>query len=186
MGLEALMPEAGFPSTVYSDLVLPEVGRAGTILHFTVPVLAGAPGSWPCQLCYCLSYSPPTQLGASPLHRLGSGSELQAWGPATIQAPALAPSHWRSLTLPLIFGVAAEHPCAICKSITVHLPRNASSICLYCDSIKTLSALPVSSWLTPRRRSLRSSCHFCSTSLRLGFLWHARAQTVSLNPSYQL
>lgn len=144
MGLTALMPEAGSPCTVYSDLVLPAVGRAGTILHFTVPVLARATGSWLCQLCYCLSYSPPTQLGASPLHRLGSGSELQAWGPATIQAPALAPSHQRSLTLPITFGVAAEHPCAICESITVHLPGNASSICLCCDNIKTLSVLYLS------------------------------------------
>lgn len=170
MGLAALMPEAGSTYTVYSDIILHEVSWTDTALNFMVPVLAMNTGSWLCQLGYCLSNSAPTQLGASPLHCLGSGSELQAWGPETIQARVLAPSHQWSLMFPVTFRVATEHHQAICESITVHLPGNTSSVWLCCDIIKTLSALPVSSWLTPRSRSLRSSCHFCSSSLRLGSL----------------
>lgn len=111
------MPETGSTCTVYSDLVLYEVGRAGTTLNFMVPVLSMDTGSWLCQRGYCLSNSPPTELRASPLHQLGSGSEVRVGGPEAIQAPVLAPSHQWSRTLPITFRVAAEHHRAICESI---------------------------------------------------------------------
>lgn len=115
VGLAALMPDADPTCTAYCDPVHEASFMQDIVLNFKVPVLARDMASWLCQLHYCFSNSSPTQLGASPLHRLGGGSELQACGPETIKAPASAPSHQRSPTRPITFRVTAQHHCAICE-----------------------------------------------------------------------
>lgn len=104
MRLLAPVPEADSTCPVYCDLISHEVCRAGTVLDLMVAVLARGPGSGLCRLAYRFAISPPTQLGTSPLHPRGDGSELQACGPGTIKAPAWAPSYHWSLPLPIAFG----------------------------------------------------------------------------------
>lgn len=88
--------------------------------------------------------------------------------PRLSQAPVSAPSHQWSITdTPATFGVTARHHCAICESITVHPPRphpqsgSAGMLprlfrCCTCQLLADRGS-----------RSLRSSCHFRCSCLRL-------------------
>lgn len=119
--------EAGSSRTI-SDPVLDEVCRGWC--HPKSHWSSFGQGHWflalPAgSLFFSLS---PGQPGAAHLYLLGDGSKLQACGPETIKGTSAWPFTAVLTDTPSHFwGVTARHSCAICESITVDLPRNASS-----------------------------------------------------------
>lgn len=104
------------------------------------------------------------------LHPLGNGSELWVLALELSEAPALVPSYQWSLTLPITFRVVARLHCAICESITKHLPRNASSIWLCCGVIKTLPELTCQFLADPEKQVSEKQLSFLLHQLEVGFL----------------